>query len=1031
MKLFLKIAAGFFIFMIVLIIGLNLYFTDERLKNLILPEVRELTGSEVTVERMSLTFFRTFPRFGVEINELNLPDPGGEPVLSVEELLVSVELMPLFRNELAISRLDIARPLMNYVVYADSTTNIDFLLELADEDPEEVDEDGFDITIPRFTIRDAEIDYRDETTDTHVTLADLDADISLRFSDLIETTIDARLGSLSARVEETQYVENLSLSLNQTSTIDMENEIVTLEEGTFSIRGLALDLTGTIASWSADAPELDLQFTSSSDNFGELLRLAPPEFDEMLAGLESRGSLRLEGSVAGRVSENEIPRFDLIIDVQDGYLQNPDLPDAIEDIFIQIEVNNDLAKIREFRARAADNSVTATGTLERPLDDDATFSIELDGDVDLATVSRFYPIGDFGIEDLAGILQANATANGRIDLPEDATFSGTFTLSDGLLQYADVPRPIEDINARIDANQDRITIEESGLRAASNRLTLSGSILRPLDENQREIDLSANINFDLASVKEFYPIDEDTLEMRGQLEARIALRGQPDPDQIENLLQQSTIDLRDGYLAHRMVARPLEDITLRAEATGTRLNISEGRFRTGENNLSMNGSITRYLSDDPEFDLNFDGNAVLGDIATYYSLEPWIQELSGEAVMSLNARGPAGDPTQIALNGSLEVSNVSASGDSIPLPVTELNGKLSINPQEMTLENFTMKYGSSDINLEGRLQRYLGFLEEEHESEETMPRITGSYHSRLLNMDEMIDWDEEADEDPLPINLPNITGTVDARIDQLIIFDLSVTDIEGRGRISPGQIVMDEAVASMYEGKAEGRMEWNVPDPLRTNLRFVGSLTDLRAETFFQETGFLGADRSFYQYISGGFSAEIDYYTEMDETVTPDIETTVATGSFGMSRANMRGHPIQMRIASFLRASELESVNLDEWAATFEIENSVLTMNDLRLTSDNIGIELDGTQHLVNNEISYTATLLLPERFKSGIASVISRQAAEALQRDDGTLAVPVRITGTSDNPTVRPDTSVIEDVIRGRVRDGASDAIRRLFRSN
>ncbi|MCC5913727.1 MAG: AsmA family protein [Balneolaceae bacterium] len=1030
MKLFLKIAAGFLIFMIVLIIGLNLYFTDERLKNMILPEVRELTGSEVTVERMSLTFFRTFPRFGVELDELNMPDPDGEPVLSVEELLVSVELRPLFRNELAISRLDITRPLMNYVVYEDSTTNIDFLLELAEDEPEEV-EDGFDITIPRFTVRGAGLAYLDQTSDTQIDLADLDADISLRFADLIETTIDARLGSLSMRAGDTQYLENLSLSLVQTSTIDMENEIVTLEEGTFSIRGLALDLTGTIAPWSADEPEVDLQFASSSDNFGELLRLAPPEFDDMLAGLETRGSLRLEGSVAGRISENELPRFDLIIDVQDGYLQNPDLPDAIEDIFIQVEVNNDLATIREFRARAADNTVTATGTLERPLEDDATFSIELDGDVDLATVSRFYPIGDFGIEDLAGVLQANATANGRIDMPEDATFSGTFILSEGLLQYADVPRPIEDINARIDANQDRIRIEESGFRAASNRLTMSGSVLRPLDEDQREIDLSANINFDLASIKEFYPIDEDTLEMRGQLEARIALRGQPDPDQIENLLQQSTIELLDGYLAHRMVARPLEDITLRAEATGTRLNISEGRFRTGENNLSMNGSITRYLSDDPEFDLNFDGNAVLGDIATYYSLEPWIQELSGDAVMSLNARGPAGDPTQIALNGSLEVSNVSARGDSIPLPVTELNGKLSINPEEMTLENFTMKYGSSDINLEGRLQRYLGFLEEEHESEETMPRITGSYHSALLNMDEMIDWDEEADEDPLPINLPNLTGSVDARIDQLIIFDLSVTDISGRGRITPNQIIMDEAVASMYEGKAEGRMEWNVPDPLRTNLRFVGSLTDLRAETFFEETGFLGTDRSFYQYVSGGFSADIDYYTEMDETVTPDIETTVATGSFGMTRANMSGHPIQMRIASFLRASELESVNLDEWAATFEIENSVLTMNDLRLTSDNIGIELDGTQHLVNNEISYTATLLLPERFKSGIASVISSQAAEALQRDDGTLAVPIRITGTSDNPTVRPDTSVIEDVIRDRVRDGASDAIRRLFRSN
>lgn len=1030
MKTFLKIAAGFLIFLVVLIIGLNLYFTDERLKNMILPEVRELTGSDVQAERISLTFFRTFPRFGVEIEEFDMPTPDGQPFTSIRELLVSVELRPLLRDEIAISRLDIIHPSLHYTVYADTTTNIDFLMELADEEAEP-DEDGYAITIPRFTIRDAEIFYRDETSDTRADLLRLDADISLWFDDLIESTIDAELGSLSVTVDGDAMVEDLSLSLNQTSIIDLENEIVELTEGTFSIRGLALNLSGTISDWSADAPELDLQFTSSSDNFGELLRLAPPEYDEQLAGLETRGSLRLEGAVAGRVSEDDIPRFDLVIEVDNGYLQNPDLPDAIEDIMLSLEVNNDLATIREFRARAADNTVTASGSLERPLDDDAVFSLELDGDVDLGTVSRFYPIDEFGVEELAGILQANANASGRIDQPEEATFSGNFNLRDGLLRYADVSQPIEQINARMDASQDRIQIEESGFQAAGNTFSMSGSISDPMDENNRSVDLSANLDFDLATIKEFYPIDEDTLTMRGQLEARVALRGQPDPDQLESLLQQSTISLSNGYIAHQSINRPIEDITFAAEATGRRLSISEARFRTGENSLAMDGSVSDYLSDDPQFDVNISGEAVFADITSYYSLEPWIQELTGNASLDLNAAGPAGDPSQIALNGSLVVENVSASGDSLPLPVTDLRGQLNITPEQMTLESFEMMYGSSDITLEGTLERYLGFLEEEHSSTGTMPHITGSYHSRLLDFDEMIDWDEEADEEPLPVNLPDMTANVSARIDSIVIFGLAITDIEGQGRMEPGRIYMEDATATLYEGEAEGEMTWYVDDPLRTSLRFNGSLSDLRGETFFRDTGFLGADRSFHEYISGGFSADIEYFTEMDETITPDITTTEASGSFGMTRANMREHPIQMRIASLFRAPELESVNLDEWTATFTIDDSVLSMSDLRLTSDNIGIELDGTQHLVSNEIDYTATIFLPESFKGAIGSVISNDAAEALQAEDGTMAVPLLLTGTSENPQVRPDTSIIQDLIRERLREGATDAIRRLFRNN
>jgi hypothetical protein len=1029
MKTFLKIAAGVLVFFVVLIIALNLYFTDDRLKNMIIPQVQQAAGTEVQVERMSLTFFRTFPRFGVELGNLVVPTPDGEPFVSAEEILVSVELFPLLRNNLSIARLDISRPDINYVVYADSTTNIDFLLELAEDEPEEVEE-GFDINIPRFTIRDANFSYRDETSDTHVLLNALDADVSLRFADLIETTVDARLGSLSASSGGTNYVENLALSLSQTSTIDMENEVLTITEGTLSIRGLALNLSGSFSSWTADEPALDLQFASRSDNFGELLRLAPPQFDEILAGLQTRGSLRLEGSVSGTLSEDALPRFDLIIDVADGFLQNPELPDAIEDIILQVEVNNDLATIRRFSARAAQNTVTASGTLERPLEDDAVFSIELDGDVDLGTVSRFYPISDFGLEELAGLLRADATASGRIDRPEDAIFSGRFDLSEGRIQYAGVPRPIEQINARVEATQDQVQIRESGFTAATNRFTMSGTVVRPLDEDQRTVDIRAGMQFDLAIIKEFYPIDEDTLAMRGQLTADINLRGRPDPDQLETLLQQSTAELRNGYISHRSLARPIEDITFTAEATGRQMNISTARFRTGENSLSMRGTVSDYLSDNPTFNLTFDGNADFADITNYYTLEPWISELTGTAVMSLNARGPAGDPREIALNGTLEVRNVNASGDSIPLPVTELNGNLSITPTAMTLESFSMKYGGSDIGLEGRLERYLGFLEESHEGTGIMPRITGSYHSRFLNMDEMIDWDEE-EEDPFPIELPNLTASVDARIDTLKIFDMFVTEISGSGRMNPSQLILDQATATMYEGKANGKMEWNVPDPMRTNIRFEGSLDDLRAEIFFRETGFLGTDRRFHEHVRGGFNADVNYYAELDEFLEPDITTTRATGSFGMTRANLRGHPIQMRIAEFVRDPRLESVNLDEWEASFSIRDTVLTMRDLRLTSDDIGIEMNGTQHLINNRIDYVATLLLPESFKPAIASVISTTAANALQREDGRMAVPIRITGTSRNPTVRPDTRVIEEIIRERAREGAGDVLRRLFRQN
>ncbi|PWN05376.1 AsmA-like C-terminal region-containing protein [Rhodohalobacter mucosus] len=1029
MKTFFKIAAVVVGLLIVILVGLNIYFTDDRLSDMVLPDIREATGADIQVDKLSLTFFRTFPRFGVEAQHVQIPDQMGDSIFSADQILVSVELFPLLRNELSVSRLDLKRPVINYQIRPDSTTNIDFLLE-SDSEVQEETGSGFDISIPRFSVSEGSLLYADATNESLFKLDDLDADISLRFADLIESSISARLGELSATVEGVNYVENLSLSLDQTSTIDLQNEILTLTEATLSIRGLALNLAGSVTSWSSDFPTADLEFSSSSDSFEELLRLAPPQFEETIEGLESRGSLTMEGSVTGPIGGDVLPAFNLIVEVNDGYLKNPDLSEAIRDIILNLEINNELATIREFRATAAGNTVYLSGTLERPMEDDAVFDLTVNGDVDLSTIGNFYPISDFGLEDLAGVLQADATANGRLDVPEEASFSGVILLENGRLKYADVPQPIEEINARIDARNDRLLIRESGFRTSSGSLSLSGSVVRPLDEESRLVDIAANLNMDLASVKEFYPLHEDTLSMRGDLSVNVSLQGRPDPENIESLVRDGRAELKNGFISHYSIAKPIEQISFLAEASGTSLTINRADFEAGDNSLTVSGSVDDYLSERPSIDLMFDGDAVFADITTYYSLEPWIQEITGSATMRMNVSGPVGDPKQISLNGSLAANEVNAYGDSLGLPVTDLNGLLTIRPASMSLDSLGMNYGSTDISLQGTLNRYLGFLEESNESEESMPQISGSYRSEHLNMDEMIDWEEES-EGPIPVEIPDMLATVDAEIDSLTIFGLRITDISGSGSMNPRQILLEEANARLFGGTANGSMNWQVPDPLRTNVRFEGSLDTLRAEDFFRDTGFLGKDRNLHNHVSGALNVSVDYYAELDEELSPDITTAEADGSFGMTRSSLEGHPIQVKIAEFLRAPRLERANLDQWEADFAISDTVLTLSNLSLTSDSIGVEMNGTQHLMTNRIDYVATLLLPASFKGTIASVISTPAADALQQENGAMGIPIRITGTTGSPVVRPDTRVIEEVIRERAREGAEDVLKRLFNRN
>ena len=1033
MKTFLKILAGIVIFFTVVLIGLNLYFTDNRLQNMIIPQVNETIGREVEVESMSLTFFRTFPQFGVSIQKMNLPGstPDEPHVAKLDELIVAVKIFPLISGDLSISELQLINPDINYIVYPDQATNIDFLLEIGEE-PEEAPEEqqAMAVTIPEFTLRGAHINYDSQPDTTNIKLKNMDADISFAFDELIESTITADLESLNYISGGKTVVDNLSLKLQQSSVIDAASELISISESTLSVRGFSLNLSGEISEWSSDAPMIDLKFSSSSQNFSELLGLAPPEYEEYLRGLETRGSMVLDGSVTGAVSEEEIPSFNFKMEVNDGYLKNPDLPEAISDIKLIVDASNNLINISELQATAGENRMQGNMQITDPLEDGASFELQANGEINLATVSSFYPIEEDGIEELRGLLSLKANANGRADQPQNFSIASDFSISNGYIKYRDVPEAIQNINAVVQADENLVRIESAGLSAAGNNFSMSGDIVKPLDEENRTFDIIANLDFDLATIKDFYPIDEDTLEMRGNLDATASFKGKADFDRIENTLRDSKIEFRNGYFSHKSIGKPFEDVTLLATLNGTLLTLDEARFKTGENNLQMNGDIRNYLSEDPVFDVKIKGDAQLSDVSAYYSLEPWINQLDGSVNLDLAAKGPAGDPQQLELNGLLEVQNASASGDSLALPVTALNGKLTVSPNSMTLQSFTMNYGSSDINIEGRLQNYLGFLQE-HETEATMPTLTGSYRSKVLNMDEMIDWEAETEEEPIPIELPKMVSTITAQIDSLIFFDLPVTNVSGKGRITPDEIVLEESSANLFNGLVKGNMVWNAENPERTDMQFTGSLESMEASSFFRDMNFLGVENEMHNYLSGNFSADVDYFTEFDVYLTPDPGTTKAAGNFGMTKARMKGHPFQISLSRLLKAPEFENLALDSFEAEYAIEDTLLKFENFNITSDQIGLQLSGNQHLLTERVNYSANLILPARFKNDIASVVSNRAADAMTRDDGKIALPLKITGTSSNPKVAPDEKIIENILKDFLKKDVGDAVKKLFGGN
>ncbi|MGD8749113.1 MAG: AsmA-like C-terminal region-containing protein [Balneolaceae bacterium] len=1022
MKTFLKIVAGILVLLILIGVGLNFYFTDERLERTVMPYVNDAVGRKVDVESMSLTFLSTFPQPGLSIRKMSIPgQTESDTLLSLDELVASVNIFSLMGSQIDISEIRLRNPRFTYVVYPDGSTNIDFLMQPAQTEKDTAG--GYAFNIPSFQLTGGDFGYRDETSKTDIRLSSLDADISLNYARKIKSTIDLKLGGLSASVNDTSYIRELPLSLNQQSTIDLDNETLSLDKGTFSIRGLALNLTGTLSGWSKTMTA-DLKFSSSTDNFGELLRLVPAQYEEYTKGLDTEGSLVIEGTLNGPLGGNKLPTFDLSMKVNDGYLKNPDLPDPIQDIQLSAKATNDLLTIENFTARAGENNITAQGRLTKPMEDDGDFSIDLNGNLNLATVNRFYDISRFDIEQMDGQFKIDGTASGNRAHPEEAKFNTVAKLNDGSLKYKSVPKAIENISVDAKANQTAVSINNLEFRAAQNTFSMRGVINWPLKEDQRSVDLNTSLTFDLATVKDFYPIDEDTLAMRGLLTANATLKGKA--DQIERAVQKGNVSLTNGYISHKSLGKPIQDLSFESSLNGPSLNISKASFKTGDNNLSASGSITNYLSDNRSVNLNIRGSADFSEIPDYYDIQPTINKLTGKAELNLKAIGPIAHPAEMKFDGQLTVNGMNMEGEGIVQPIKNLNGKLDLNPKTANLSSLKFKIGSSDIALNGSLTDYMAYLKAKKDRKVT-PTLTGSYKSNLLNLDELINW-EDTTRSPVPINLPDLNSSVSASITKLIVTGVPMNNLEAQATTSPKQIRLNKATIEMFDGKASGAFVWDVPKPDHTIISFKGDLDNLQANSFFKEYPILGKKSKFHEHVSGAFSADVDYYSELNVYLDPQIETSKMNGHFGMTKARLKGHPLQEKLATLLKAGEFQNIALDEWKSTFNLDNSILTLKNLKLTSGDIGMEMNGTKHMVKQTIDYQMKLFLPGRFKNAIASVITKQAADALTQKNGTIMLPLRITGTEQDPKISPDKEVIAPIVKDYLKKKAGNVLNKLF---
>lgn len=631
-----------------------------------------------------------------------------------------------------------------------------------------------------------------------------------------------------------------------------------------------------------------------------------------------------------------------------------------------------------------------------------------------------------GIE-TRGALTFNGSIDGQFGEEVTPDFQVVLMVKDGYLKHPDAGKPIENIQIDLSANNQVVTINQFSADADVNLIDVKGTLDDPLDPDTSTFDLLANLKLDLSTVADFYPIDSDTLRLNGVMTFDGVARGRL--NDVENATVSGELKLNDGIVFHKSFPHAIERIVVDSRLSATELIIRTISLQSGTNTVETSGRIRNYLGDNPELDIALKTALNLSEIDRYYSLEETGVQLTGNSNADLTLRGPVNDFNAIRFSGSARFIDVTVLGDSLPAPITNVNGTLNFSNNDVQLSGYTMNLADSDFSLEGRLQDWKNLFE----APGSVPsaRLTAQYRAKKLNIDTFVDWDEEREE-PLIIELPNLVSDLQASIDTLQIMGVKITNIQGQGQTDPKKLQINSATAELFGGKANGQFIWNIYQPDYTIFRFVGGLENLRVNEFFSEFQMGGASK-LAQFVSGGFNTQVDYQAGLGSNMIQDAPTINATGGFGITDARIQNHPLQTKISSFLNIPELANMAMETWNTNFKIENGVLALRDLKFTSRYGGFTLNGSQNLIDSKVNYEIQVLLPAQFSDRLSTVIPGEALTALRTENNMIMLPLLVDGTVSDPSVSLNRTVVQEMVteylRSRGTDQVEDAARRLLR--
>jgi AsmA protein len=569
-------------------------------------------------------------------------------------------------------------------------------------------------------------------------------------------------------------------------------------------------------------------------------------------------------------------------------------------------------------------------------------------------------------------------------------------IRDGFVNYNESPISASNIFMNFDTKLPSLDTEQLTVNLDSIFFNLDKDYVKAIIKTEGlstpKIDARIQTKVNLATLNRAFGLQN--MELRGTLNTNIKALGIYDKKSNKVPVTNGKIELKKGYIKTDYYPNPIQNINVIANVIDKKGSFDDLKIRITPASFDFEGKpiyVNAILEDfqNIKYDIKAKGELNLGRIYKVFSKKGL--DLEGYINADVSFKGTQNDAmngnyTKLQNKGTLLLKNIKTRSEYLPKPFVIREGTFVFNQDKMNFNEFKATYGESDFKMNGFLRNVIDFAL----TDKAVLKGNFTLHSDFINVDEFmtvtettataIDSSKVKPVSGVVIIPPNFDLEFNATANKINFEDLKLQNLKGKMNINKGQLALKNSAFDLIGANVKMDVVYGSQSSEKAFFDFKVDAKEFDIKRAYNEI------KMFREMASAAESAEgivsLDYKVAgiLNSNMEPIYPSLTGGGTLSVKKVKMKGFKMFGTVSKKTGKEAIANPDLSKVDINTKIKNNIITIERFKFKVAGFRPRIEGTTSF-DGKLNIKMRLGLPPF---------------------GILGIPIKVTGTQDNPKVR-----------------------------